>query len=351
MRINRLNYEQYLIDYLEGKLSKQDKETIKRFLDENPDIAGEFTSLSIMETAPGDPKEIINKLNLYKSFNDVSTLDKNNFEEFCIAYHENDLDSFSQERLLHFINENPELKTLFNFHGKIRINADKNIRFPFKKELRKVQVIPLRRIVYYLSAGVAAAAIIIILLIPLPGSRELTNSQQKPVTKNTHQYNSHKEMQVREKRIFTNSLSEKNNEDPSSGKRREQLAKIDSTNSQQPEKVVLAAIDTRPPQLDNRVLLSEPEIPETHSINKFSERSVQNETPDNAGTKRRFRILPSKSKIIYNAMNVSIKGFNTLTESQVAVHTRQDDNGKLTAIAIDGNNFEFMRKIQRNNQN
>ena len=50
-------------------------------------------------------------------------------------------------------------------------------------------------------------------------------------------------------------------------------------------------------------------------------------------------------------MNISIMGFNTLTESQVAVHTRQDDNGKLTAIAIDGNNFEFIRKMQRNNQN
>ncbi len=354
MRINRTNYEHYLIDYLEGKLSKQDKETIKCFLTENPDIAGELESLNLSEAAIEETKDTLNKENLFKSFHDITYLDKENYEEFCIAYHEDDLDDASKQRLLSFIDKNPELKSLFDFHGKIRLQPDTSIRFPGKKELKKVRVIPLQRIIYSVSAGVAAAAAIFLLWISLSDNQKIASDPIMPVAKTDTPSQIQTPGQEKEftpdRNRSTKTLENKMND--ALHPEFNLLAAVDTSDTRQLEKIVLAELKPRSTHLKNEVAFNDPDLSGNQNPSIQPDIIAQKDVSEKPAPRKRYenKIL-QRNKILYSAVNISIKGFNTLTESQLALHTSQDDDGNLTGIAIDSDNFGFIRKIQRNNQN
>jgi len=354
MQINRTNYEHYLIDYLEGKLSKQDKETIKCFLTENPDIASELESLSLPETAVEEIKDTLNKTTLYKSLNDITNLDKKNYEEFCIAYHEGDLDNASQQKLLSFIDKNPEVKSLFDFHGKIRLQPDTSIRYPGKKELKKVRVIPLQRIIYSVSAGVATVAAIFLLWFSLSDNQKITSDPIMPVAKTDipveiQTPGQEKEFtpdQNRSTKTLVNTMNDKLHPDYNL------LTAVDTSDTRQLEKIVLAELNPRSTYLKNEVAFNDPDLSGNQNPSIHPDIIAQKDVSETPVPRKRYesKIL-QRNKILYSAVNISIKGFNTLTESQLALHTSQDDEGNLTGIAIDSDNFGFMRRIQRNNQN
>ncbi|NJO92441.1 MAG: hypothetical protein HC831_28335 [Chloroflexia bacterium] len=46
MKINRHNYEEYLIDFMDGNLSAHEVEAVMSFLDSNPDIKAELEELN-----------------------------------------------------------------------------------------------------------------------------------------------------------------------------------------------------------------------------------------------------------------------------------------------------------------
>ena len=48
MEINRQNYEQYFIDYLDGKLNEKQVGILMSFLEFNPDLKVEFTDIEKM---------------------------------------------------------------------------------------------------------------------------------------------------------------------------------------------------------------------------------------------------------------------------------------------------------------
>ncbi len=45
MKINRHNYEEFIIDFMEGKLPEREAEAVSSFLDKNPDIKSEAEDL------------------------------------------------------------------------------------------------------------------------------------------------------------------------------------------------------------------------------------------------------------------------------------------------------------------
>lgn len=46
MDVNKTNYEEYMLDYLEGNLSVEVREKVKQFLQENPEIEEEISDLT-----------------------------------------------------------------------------------------------------------------------------------------------------------------------------------------------------------------------------------------------------------------------------------------------------------------
>ena len=344
MNINRNNYEAYLIDYLEGKLSRQDEETVQQFLAVNPDISGEFNDLKLSDNPVEEVTDSLNKSALYKSFNDLASITPENFEEFCIAYHEGDLENDLKQRLIDYIDNHPELKPLFELHSKIRVQANTSLHFPGKKELKKVQAIPLRKTLYRISAGVAAAAVFL-LWFSLSESHKFIPGEGNPTSQSNTPEQAEEIQSVPEPKITQG--KEQNDIQPEY----KQLATIDTTNTRQLDKIVIAELKPRDIRLKNEVTLSAPRnyLSQSNAVptgfiprNRSEETVLTENNPGNAVLQR---------KILFSALNIGVKGFNTLTESQLALQTSQDEQGRLTGIAIDANNFGFIKRIQQNNQN
>ena len=71
MEISRQNYEQYFIDYLDGNLNPEQVEILLSFLEFNPDLKEEFTSIGKIFLVP-DETTFSGKANLLKSESDLA---------------------------------------------------------------------------------------------------------------------------------------------------------------------------------------------------------------------------------------------------------------------------------------
>ena len=91
MEINRHNYEAYLLDQLEGRLSVDDQEKLHDFLLLNPDCHRELSEIEpwILD---GEELSFQNSKRLKKELPDHSTiLENHNFDLYSIARMEGDL--------------------------------------------------------------------------------------------------------------------------------------------------------------------------------------------------------------------------------------------------------------------
>jgi hypothetical protein len=110
MEISRQNYEQYFIDYLDGKLDENQVEVLMSFLEFNPDLKEEFADIEKMCLAPDDIK-FSGKPNLLKSETDLlETTILKDFDMYCISSMENDIAEEEEEILQDIIREDTDRK-------------------------------------------------------------------------------------------------------------------------------------------------------------------------------------------------------------------------------------------------
>ncbi len=154
MKINRNNYETFLIDYLDGRLGAAMLEELQLFLDENPDIREEFEGLENISLEippilfPG--KSLLKKTEIET----IAGISENTFENYFIAFHESDLTLKQQNNLQTFLAANPRLKPEFTLHVSLILEQDKHIIYHRKEELKRKPIIG----VWWLAGtGVAAA--------------------------------------------------------------------------------------------------------------------------------------------------------------------------------------------------
>lgn len=79
MNINKYNYEEYALDFLEGNLSSEMKDAFQKFLDKNPEIKEEIQSLEIAPIGPeqlGEVPFFNRKEELYREAAVISMLKK-----------------------------------------------------------------------------------------------------------------------------------------------------------------------------------------------------------------------------------------------------------------------------------
>jgi len=152
--IDLKNYEIFVIDYLDGQLSKAEETALLAFLDQHPDLKDEFNGLELATLEPltieAGFKQELKKTPVIK----VAGIDENNYETFFIASEEKDLNNKETEHLNQFLSVNPMLHKEFELHQKLRYEPDTKILFPGKSSLKKRKVIPLTR-VSSVAAGLA----------------------------------------------------------------------------------------------------------------------------------------------------------------------------------------------------
>ena len=174
MKIDRSNYEIWLIDWLDNNLSDQQVEQLKIFLGENADLREEFEELSRCNLKPSN-KSFPHKELLKKSIADITD---SQFEYLCVASLENDLSDVQHDELEEIIEKDYEKRKTYDLIQKTRLSPT-NIRYKHKNLLLKKTTA--QKILRLSVIGLSAAAVITLLIttylsIPLNLSDEINNT-------------------------------------------------------------------------------------------------------------------------------------------------------------------------------
>ncbi|RPH34284.1 MAG: hypothetical protein EHM93_01615 [Bacteroidales bacterium] len=160
MTINRLNYEIFLIDYLDGRLNASQVDELLLFLDKNPDIKEELEGID--DTVLIANSEVFpNKSSLKKKSFLKYGID-NEFDYLCIASVEGIITQSENAKLQNIVNEDLlKQKQLLAFQG-LKVNPDSSITFSDKQWLKRSTIIPIRYSNIRFSISIAASIALII---------------------------------------------------------------------------------------------------------------------------------------------------------------------------------------------
>ena len=157
MKVNKNNYEVWMIDYFDGKLNATETAELMAFLDLHPELKEEF---ELFDSTPikAESLEFSKKSDLKKlPVLAVAEINEENFEEYFIAFYEKDLAGAEDKNLKAFLAKNPQLKKEFELHASLRLIADESIVYNQKESLHKK-----RRVAVYWWSGAVAAMIVIL---------------------------------------------------------------------------------------------------------------------------------------------------------------------------------------------
>jgi hypothetical protein len=184
MEISRQNYEQYFVDYLDGKLNDEQIGDLMSFLEFNPDLKEEFAGIEKMCLA-ADETRFSGKARLLKSESDLMEADiLKDFDMYCISSMENDIADDDEKILQGIITDDPDREDTYLLYRSTRLMPDESIVYPRKARLKKRFIgLPYR---YFLPAAAAVAAMLIIIQVfsgkgPEAGNLTLTD----PVSENS----------------------------------------------------------------------------------------------------------------------------------------------------------------------
>ena len=153
--INRNNYELFIIDFYDEKLSSTQKAELFVFLDQNPEIKEEFELYSPVTLDAGS-EFFVGKEKLKKSSLNSRVVDQ------LIAYLESDLDKDGRRKIEELINSDQEVFVELEILKKTKVLPDYNIVFKNKSVLKRGG-----RIILFQSptfGKVAVAASVLLLL-------------------------------------------------------------------------------------------------------------------------------------------------------------------------------------------
>lgn len=347
MDINRNNYEIFAIDFVEGKLSLNDSAEFLAFLADNPDIANEIELLRENTVALAEDKNTIDFSFLKKDLNSIPVSHKN-FEEMCIAFHEDDLDEKAKNQLLFFINQHPELKDVFNAYEQLRLVPDMNVVYPYKSRLkqRKIALWPNWRIVVGFVSAAASIALFLIL-----------NNLKKgvPFIDTLDDAIAAIEIPIEESKDIVPIVAESKTQKHSNKLKREikkepvdfleeKLAVIDTAHPEEERFIRITRIEPTP--LTNNNLIAELSVkaPEISTPLKTQEEN----TVSSFKQKGNQLFTKASNLTLTDIIQTGIKGINQMAETDLKYETTTDKNGKVTEFALSSETFNIRRKTKRN---
>jgi len=133
MKPDRLNYEIWFTDWLDGNLSEQQIAELKLFLSENPDLEEELNGLALVSLNPPD-LTFNGKKRLEQS---PERLSESQFEHLCIASLENDLTPAQKTELDWIINTDESRRKSFELIQKLKLKPIDG-RFARKNSVKKL---------------------------------------------------------------------------------------------------------------------------------------------------------------------------------------------------------------------
>ena len=343
MEINRQNYEQYLVDYLDGKLNDEEVCVLMSFLDFNPDLKEEFADIEKMCLAP-DGTIFSNKANLLKSESDLSEAAiLKDFDMYCISSMENDIADEDEEILQEIIRDDPDREDTYMLYQSTRLLPDESILHPAKARLKKRFIpIPYRII---LPAAAAVAALLIILQVFTgkdPEVYNVTQTIQSPETSNDNKEISSPLTKAAQSPDETPSLTREEKSNGISpvnegvilgkGSHMADGSIIEAESNTSRERIQLARIESK----------SVPQLSRSNA--NLTLRQTTN-LPENSDSAEISGDNPKLS--LWILADASVRGLNSVSEDEYHLDRKKDKNGKTRRITFDSPVFGISAPLRK----
>jgi hypothetical protein len=357
MNITRENYEAYIIDYLDGKLNPVQSAELMNFLSQNPDLEEEFNEFeNIKINSSKDMK--LNKDALKRNFSDIEQINDENFDEFCVANFEGDLNNQNEIRLKEYLKKHPEKQKDFNLFSKIYLSPDYSIRYPGKNDIKKISPFIRRKNLLMYATSVAAAILVLILLVYMPGKDrgriseiQVADNITEENISSQQEYENNVEvaekMITKEKKyivlenIKNNQITEKKSVNLPRDK-----------NNKYKEREIPEYLTPISPQIIARVenadLMMYEDINTTGNL--YANKYLLDKTAEkDEETERYISIYGINiSKIdIWRLAEAGIKGFNYLTESELLLSKKMSKDGEVVAFALNSETFSISSPLKK----
>lgn len=181
MKIDRHNYEEFFLLYVDNELTVEQKKSVDEFVQQNPDLAIELeilqqTTLTADESVVFDGKEMLFKKET------SSVINLSNYEEYLISYIDNELTDAERIAFFNFVTEHPQVKEELAIYQQTKLQPETEIVFENKQVLyrkeEKVKVITMQWWKIAVAAAVLVAAGITTIKV-------INNNNNKPVIQPT----------------------------------------------------------------------------------------------------------------------------------------------------------------------
>src|SRR3954452_14382262 len=154
MMINRHNYEEFFLMYVDNELNAHQRAEVEMFVRQNSDLQNEFEMLKQTKLEADEDIEFAQKTELLKIKESIAL---DNYQEYFLLYIDNELNKSSREAVEKFVLQHPQLQDEFTLL-KQTVLPHERVVFHDKKSLYRKEE---KRVVYLNWTRIAVAAALI----------------------------------------------------------------------------------------------------------------------------------------------------------------------------------------------
>lgn len=158
ININRHNYEEFFLLYVDRELSAAERVAVEQFVQENPDLQQELDTLQQTMLTEEMIFEMPDKASLYR--NEVAGINVDNHTTHFLMYVDDELSATEKDAVETFVLQHPSLQESFMQLKQTKLRIE-SIPFPDKKVLYRSEESEKKPVVYMRWWRIAAAAAVI----------------------------------------------------------------------------------------------------------------------------------------------------------------------------------------------
>ncbi|MBO9566353.1 MAG: hypothetical protein J7621_26500 [Niastella sp.] len=161
MNINRHNYEEYFLLYVDNELNIAQRKAVETFVAENPDLRAELIMLQ-QSILPADNTVFTGKHDLLKNTTAPNPVNETNCEEYFVQYADDELSNEQKDQVEQFVYRNPQHQEAFELLQQIKLMPDTSIVYPDKYALYRHEENEKAPVIRMRWWRIAAAAVVLI---------------------------------------------------------------------------------------------------------------------------------------------------------------------------------------------
>jgi hypothetical protein len=332
MEINRNNYEQYFIDYLDGNLDPGQEKVLRSFLEFNPDLKEELEGLEKAYLVPAE-----------QSYGDKDVLLKaaDPFEERCIDFMEGQMKQEEEIAFRQLISEDSQREITLKLYQSTILIPDNNIVYAGKSNLLKPGY---RRtaIRMLIPAAAAAAALLFGILLIFGPDGSVPGEQNIPITDAAEQSNPGQQSLLAKSENTTPAVAEVPGEE---------TVETAAENTSADMLAFRETIDISriQPRGISRVMAVSaiPSYALIHKLNDGPGRLEQLALQQVDEGLKATMALPERAKsALWRIADAGVRGLNQITEEDVELARNVDDDGRTRSLRFETEIFGISTPLQ-----